>query len=95
MEVRTMTNEEKIKAIKQILGPEYEEVAIFAAKKSEIRDERTNSLVDADPGTVAAMIMNWLHTNPIAASIVKATIDTLETDPTADILGQLLLGGKD
>lgn len=53
-----MTNEEKIKAIKQILGPEYEEVAIFAAKKSEIRDERTNSLVDADPGTVAAMIMN-------------------------------------
>ena len=43
-----MTNEEKIKAIKQILGPEYEEVAIFAAKKSEIRDERTNSLVDAD-----------------------------------------------
>lgn len=90
-----MTNEEKIKEIKQILEPEYEEVAIFAAKKSEIRDERTNSLVDADPGTVAAMIMNWLHTNPIAASIVKATIDTLETDPTADILGQLLLGGKD
>ena len=28
-----MTNEEKIKEIKQILGPEYEEVAIFAAKK--------------------------------------------------------------
>lgn len=40
------------------------------------------------------MIMNWLHTNPIAASIVKATIDTLETDPLADVLGQLLLGGK-
>ena len=90
-----MTNEEKIKAIKQILGPEYEEVAIFAAKKSEIRDERTNSLVDSDPGTVAAMIMNWLHTNPIAASIVKATIDTLETDPTADVLGRLFLGGND
>ena len=90
-----MTNEEKIKEIKQILGPEYEEVAIFAAKKSEIRDERTNSLVDADPGTVAAMIMNWLHTNPIAASIVKATIDTLETDPTADVLGRLFLGGND
>ena len=90
-----MTNEEKIKAIKQILGPEYEEVAIFAAKKSEIRDERTNSLVDADPGTVGAMIMNWLHTNPIAASIVKATIDTLETDPTADVLGRLFLGGND
>lgn len=90
-----MTNEEKIKAIKQILGPEYEEVAIFAAKKSEIRDERTNSLVDADPGTVAAMIMNWLHTNPIAASIVKATIDTLETDPIADVLGRLFLGGND
>ena len=90
-----MTNEEKIKAIKQILGPEYEEVAILAAKKSEIRDERTNSLVDADPGTVAAMIMNWLHTNPIAASIVKATIDTLETDPTADVLGRLFLGGND
>lgn len=90
-----MTNEEKIKAIKQILGPEYEEVAIFAAKKSEIRDERTNSLVDADPGTVAAMIMNWLHTNPVAASIVKATIDTLETDPTADVLGRLFLGGND
>lgn len=90
-----MTNEEKIKAIKQILGTEYEEVAIFAAKKSEIRDERTNSLVDADPGTVAAMIMNWLHTNPIAASIVKATIDTLETDPTADVLGRLFLGGND
>lgn len=90
-----MTNEEKIKAIKAILGPEYEEVAIFAAKKSEIRDERTNSLVDADPGTVAAMIMNWLHTNLIAASIVKATIDTLETDPTADVLGRLFLGGND
>lgn len=90
-----MTNEEKIKAIKQILGPEYEEVAIFAAKKSEIRDERTNSLVDADPGMVAAMIMNWLHTNPIAASIVKATIDTSETDPTADVLGRLFLGGND
>lgn len=90
-----MTNEEKIKAIKQILGPEYEEVAIFAAKKSEIRDERTNSLVDADPGTVAAMIMNWLHTNPVATSIVKATIDTLETDPTADVLGRLFLGGND
>ena len=90
-----MTNEEKIKAIKSILGPQYEEVAIFAAKKSEIRDERTNSLVDADPGTVAAMIMNWLHTNPIAASIVKATIDTLETDPTADFLGRLFLGGND
>ena len=67
----------------------------FLHKKSEIRDERTNSLVDADPGTVAAMIMNWLHTNPIAASIVKATIDTLETDPTADVLGRLFLGGND
>ena len=41
------------------------------------------------------MIMNWLHTNPIAASIVKATIDTLETDPTADVLGRLFLGGND
>lgn len=30
-----MTNEEKIKAIKQILGPEYEEVAIFAAKNQK------------------------------------------------------------
>lgn len=33
-----MTNEEKIKAIKTILGPEYEEVAIFAAKPAEKRD---------------------------------------------------------
>ena len=30
-----MTNEEKIEAIKTILGPEYEEVAIFAAKPAE------------------------------------------------------------
>lgn len=40
------------------------------------------------------MIMNWLHTNPVATSIVKATIDTLETDPTADLFAQIFLGGK-
>lgn len=90
-----MTNEEKIKEIKQILGPEYEEVAIFAAKKSEIRDERTNSLVDGDDGTVAAMIMNYLNTSPVTTSIIKATIGTLKTDPTVDLFAQIFLGGKD
>jgi len=90
-----MTNEEKIKAIKQILGPEYKEVAIFAAKDSVKRDERTISLVDSNDGTVAAMIMNYLSENPVAASIVKANIKTVKTDPTADLFGQILLGGKD
>ncbi|QDR72149.1 hypothetical protein FOD75_03110 [Limosilactobacillus reuteri] len=90
-----MTNEEKIKAIKQILGPEYKEVAIFAAKDSVKRDERTISLVDGDDGTVVAMIMNYLSENPVAASIVKATIKTVKTDPFADTLGRLFLGGKD
>ncbi|MBB1069138.1 hypothetical protein H5S40_03060 [Limosilactobacillus sp. RRLNB_1_1] len=90
-----MTNEEKINAIKQILGPEYEEVAIFAAKKSEIRDERTISLVDGDDGTVAAMIINYLNTSPVTTSIIKATIGTLKTDPTADLFAQFFLGGND
>ena len=90
-----MTNGEKINAIKAILGPEYEEVAIFAAKKSEIRDERTISLVDGDDGTVAAMIINYLNTSPVTTSIIKATIGTLKTDPTADLLAQIFLGGKD
>lgn len=90
-----MTNEEKIRAIKQILGPEYEEIAIFAAKQSEKRDERTISIVDGDDGTVAAMIVNYLNTNPVVTSIVKATIPALETNPFADLLGTILLGGKD
>lgn len=90
-----MTNEEKIKAIKQILGPEYKEVAIFAAKDSVKRDERTISLVDSDDGAVAAMIINYLSENPVAASIVKATIKTVKTNPTADLFGRILLGGMD
>lgn len=90
-----MTNEEKINAIKAILGPEYKEVAIFAAKNSVNRDERTISLVDSDPGSVAAMMLNWRNTNPVATSIVKATIGTLKTDPTADLFAQIFFGGKD
>ena len=90
-----MTNEEKINAIKAILGPEYEEVAIFAAKKSEIRDERTISLIDGDDETVAAMIINYLNTSPVTTSIINATIGTLKTDPFADLLSQIFLGGKD
>lgn len=90
-----MTNEEKIEAIKTILGPEYEKVAIFAAKPAENRDERTISLVDGDNGAVAAMIVNWLDTNPIATSIVKAIIPTLKTNPTTDLFAQIFLGGKD
>lgn len=89
-----MTNEEKIKAIKTILGPEYEEVAIFAAKPAEKRDDRTIALTEGDDGSIAAMIVNYLNTNPVATSIVKATIDTLETDPTADLFAQIFLGGK-
>lgn len=89
-----MTNEEKIKAIKTILGPEYEEVAIFAAKPAEKRDDRTIALAEGDDGAIAAMIVNYLDTNPVATSIVKATIDTLETDPTADLFAQIFLGGK-
>ncbi|MEH1000605.1 hypothetical protein [Limosilactobacillus reuteri] len=53
------------------------------------------SLVDADPGSVAAMIMNWLSTNPVATSIVKATIGNLKTDPIANFLARIFLGGKD
>jgi len=90
-----MTNEKKIKAIKQILGPEYKEVAIFAAKDSANCDERTISLVDGDEGSVTAMIVNYLSENPVAASIVKATIKTVKTDPITDILAPIFLGGKD
>ena len=90
-----MTNEEKIKAIKTILGHEYEEVAIFAAKPAEKRDDRTIVLTEGDDGAIAAMIVNYLDTNPVATSIIKNVIGSLETDPFADILGQLLLGGKD
>ena len=90
-----MTNEEKNKAIKTILGPEYEEVAIFAAKPAEKRDDRTIALTEGDDGAIAAMIVNYLDTNPVATSIIKNVIGSLETNPFADILGQLLLGGKD
>ena len=89
-----MTNEEKIKAIKTILGPEYEEVAIFAAKPAEKRDDRTIALTEGDDGAIAAMIVNYLDTNPVATSIIKNVIGLLETDPTADLFAQIFLGGK-
>ena len=89
-----MTNEEKIEAIKTILGPEYEEVAIFAAKLAEKRDDRTIALTEGDDGAIAAMIVNYLDTNPVATSIIKNVIGSLETDPTADLFAQIFLGGK-
>lgn len=90
-----MTNEEKIKAIKTILGPEYEEVAIFAAKPAEKRDDRTIALTEGDDGAITAMIVNYLNTNPVATSIIKNVIGSLETEPFADVLGRLFLGGND
>lgn len=40
------------------------------------------------------MMVNWLATNPIATSILKTTIPALESDPFADAIGQIFLGGK-
>ena len=52
-------------------------------------------MTEGDDGAIAATIVNYLNTNPVATSIIKNIIGSLETDPFADVLGQLLLGGKD
>lgn len=90
-----MKDKKKLKKIKEILGPEYKEVVVFATKKSDKREERTISLVDADSGTVAAMFCNYLTNDPVAVSIVKEVIPTLKSNPLTSALFNLTFGGND
>lgn len=90
-----MKDKKKLKKIKEILGPEYKEVAVFAAKESDNREDRTISLVDSDSGTLSAMICNYLQTDPIATSFIKETIPVLKSDPLTSALFNLSFGGND
>lgn len=90
-----MKDKKKLKKIKEILGPEYKEVAVFAAKESDNREDQTISLVDSDSGTLSAMICNYLQTDPIATSLIKKTIPALKSDPLTSALFNLSFGGND
>lgn len=89
-----MNDKKKLKKIKEILGPEYKEVVVFAAKKSDKREERTISLVDTDSGTVAAMFCNYLEADPVATAIVKEVVPHLDSDPLASDMFNLSFGGN-
>lgn len=89
-----MSNDEKIKAIKAILGSEYDQVVILGSKKSENRDERNIQLIVANQGAIVAMVVNTLDQYPVATSLVKYVIGALKSDPLTDELAPLFFGGK-
>ena len=89
-----MKDKKKLKKIKEILGPEYKEIAVFAAKESDNREDRTISLVDSYSGTLAAMICNYLETNPVATAIVKEVVPHLDSDPLTSAMFNLSFGGN-
>lgn len=90
-----MTNEEKKQQIKKILGPDYENVVVLAANAKTSNVERVLVLNDADQGAMAGMMLTALKNFPQATSLVKFEIPHLTSDPIADILAPILLGGKD
>lgn len=95
MEAKAMTNEEKKQQIKKILGPDYENVVVLAANAKNSNVERVLVLNDADQGAMAGMMLTALENFPQATSLVKFGIPHLTSDPIADILAPILLGGKD
>lgn len=90
-----MTNEEKKQQIKKILGSDYENVVVLAANTKNSNVERVLVLNDADQGAMAGMMLTALENFPQATSLVKFGIPHLTSDPIADILAPILLGGKD
>lgn len=96
-----MTNKEKLARIKEILGSEYDGVAVFAGKGQKTmnpsipRGERTTALVDMDSGALAAAIVNYLQNDPIAVSFLKITFNKLDSDPLTDMLLNTFLGGNE
>ncbi len=90
-----MKDKKKLKEIKKIIGDDYDDVVVFAAKGDDDFNKRESlSLYDSDSGTLAAMICNYLETDPVATAIVKEVVPHLDSDPLTSAMFNLSFGGN-
>lgn len=90
-----MKDKKKLKEIKKIIGDDYDDVVVFAAKGDDDFNKRESlSLYDSDSGALAAMICNYLETDPVATAIVKKIVPYLDSDPLTSALFNLSFGGN-
>ena len=90
-----MKDKKKLKKIKEIIGDDYDDVVVFAVKGDDDFNKRESlSLYDSDSGTLAAMICNYLETDPVATAIVKEVVPHLDSDPLTSAMFNLSFGGN-
>lgn len=88
-----MKNSKKLRAIKEILGNDAENVTVMWCSKNDAKG--LTEVKDADDeGALAAEIFEMLQRYSNAASIVKALCkaDKIKTDPMADLFSSLVTG---
>lgn len=90
-----MNNKKKLKRIKEIIGDDYDDVVVFAVKGNvDFEKRKVLTLCDSDSGTVAAMICNYLETDPVATAIVKEVVPHLDSDSLTSAMFNLSFGGN-